>query len=89
MADKPEPVRVDLNGACAGRHILVDYDRLTVGVLEDLEGGRMRLIRSAVQALVVGGDLDVSEQAVRSWKLPVMSAVLDGIRAGMLPKVPS
>lgn len=49
--------RVDLTGALEGRHIMVDVDGLTIGVLVKLESNRITEVMAAVNSLVVGGDV--------------------------------
>jgi formylmethanofuran dehydrogenase subunit B len=52
-----EPIKVDLDGPLEGRHILIDPDELTLGLVEDLEGNRAAPMLDALSACIVGGDL--------------------------------
>ncbi len=50
-------IRVDLGGALAGKHVIVDDDALTMGALEDMQSQRVGDVLAAVASFIVGGDL--------------------------------
>jgi hypothetical protein len=54
-----ESIRVDLEGALKGQHVLLDPDELNVGFLEDIETGSIRTSMDALSRCIVGGNLIV------------------------------
>jgi hypothetical protein len=72
---------VTLGGALEGRSISVDEDRLTVGMLEDLEGGSVKGTLDALSGCVLPGDIigqDV-RGSIRNLKPSEFKAVLEAV----------
>jgi hypothetical protein len=82
-----EIVPVTLSGPLAGKQIMVDLDRLTIGTLEDMESQRVTVVKAAICSLIVGGDLgdDVSA-ATRKLKPGEFGALVDGVLGAIRPK---
>lgn len=49
--------RFELDSALAGRHVLIDTDECTIGVLEDMQSGNIPLTLDAFSRVIVGGNL--------------------------------
>lgn len=84
-----EPIRVDLSGALAGFHLLLDPDGLTFGFLEDLQGDKARDVLNALSSCIVGGELPkgTDRAGLRALKHPEIIAVMEGINtAYAVPK---
>lgn len=85
MAD----VRVDLDGALEGRHVLIDPESLTWGVLEDLESGKHARMLDAVASCITGGDLPhgTDRDGLRRLKAGEVPALMKGVgQAFQAPK---
>ena len=84
-----EPVRIELDGALKGHHILVDVDGLTIGTLEDMESGKVSRILDAIMPLLMGGDLPggTGRDGLRRLKLDEFKAVIDSLAGILSPKV--
>jgi hypothetical protein len=78
-------ISVTLSGALAGAVIEVNGDGLTMGMIEDLQGGTAGLMLDAVASVIVGGDLPHGADRAGLRRLtPVQfAAVCEGI-AGCL-----
>ena len=76
-----EPMRVELTGPLAGRHVLVERRRLTGGFVEDVQSGDAKLILDAVSRAVVGGDLPdgTDRAALRELPLDELNVVLEAV----------
>lgn len=78
MADA---VRVDLKGALEGRHLMVDPDEVTLGLLEDIQAPGWKMTIDALAGCIVGGDLPrgTDRDGLRRLTLPGYNAVVDGV----------
>lgn len=84
-----EPIRVELEGALAGHHVLLDPDALTWGMLEDLESGKHLRMIDAVVGCLVGGDLPhgTDRDGLRKLKVAEVPALMKGVgEAFQVPK---
>jgi hypothetical protein len=52
-----DTVRVELNAPLAGKHVVLDPDELTFGLIEDLQSGQAAAMLDGLAAAIVGGDL--------------------------------
>lgn len=77
----PEVLRVDLSGALAGHHILIDSDELTFGLLEEIQSGAAAKILTAVAIAIVGGDLPKGNDraGLRQLRVGEMKSVITGV----------
>lgn len=69
---------VQLGGPLAGHSIHVDEDRLTIGMLEDLESGTVKGTIDALSTCIIGGDAVTGD--VRQW---IRSLKSDGFKAAL------
>ena len=53
-----EPISVALGGDLEGRTILVDPQRITMGLLEDIQQNNATIMIDAIVATLAGGDLE-------------------------------
>lgn len=76
-----EPIRIDLEGALAGHHILLDPDALTWGMLEDMESGKHAAMIDAVSRCIVGGDLlhGTDRDGIRRLRPAQVTALIEGV----------
>lgn len=74
-------IRLELEGALAGRHVLVDPDALTFGLVEDLQSGRAGAMLDSLASAIVGGDLPrgTDRAGLRALTPVQMQAVIRGI----------
>lgn len=77
----PETIRVDLDAPLSGRHILVDPEQLTFGLLEDLQSERASIILDTLASCITGSDLPhgSDRQGLRRLKPAEMKAVMQGV----------
>jgi hypothetical protein len=81
-----EGIRIELTGALAGHHIVVDSDKLTMGFLEDLEGPTVRHILDSTAGAILSSDIPGAstqaemQLAVRNMKRPAFMALVAGIK---------
>lgn len=70
-------ITVPLSDALEGHHLLIDEDRLTFGLLEDLQGERIDAVLDSLAGVIVGGDLPkgTDRQALRNLPIKQMRAV--------------
>lgn len=75
------PIRLDLTGPLAGRHVLVNLDALDTGVLEDLQSGQFAKILDIFERLLVGGDLPhgIAREGLRKLKLRELNALISAL----------
>jgi hypothetical protein len=52
-----EPIRVDLEGALKGQHVLLAPDELNIGLIEDVQSGSVKFQIDAITRAIVGGNL--------------------------------
>lgn len=78
---KAENLRIELNGALEGRHILVAPSALTIGLLEDLQSGEFGTIMDGLAAAIVGGDLPQGSdrKGLRALTVTEFHAVCGGV----------
>lgn len=76
-----EPIRVELDGALAGRHVLVDPKKLTAGALEDMQDNNVGMILDGLSRVLVGGDLPqgTDRAGLRELVSEELFAVLKGV----------
>jgi hypothetical protein len=74
--------RVELTGALEGKYVSVNADALTIGVLEDLESGRLATVRAAVEALIAETDVP----PLRDLTVPEFTSLIEGLRSVINPK---
>jgi hypothetical protein len=53
-----EPISVAVGGDLEGRTILVDPQRITMGLLEDIQQNNATIMIDAIVATLAGGDLE-------------------------------
>lgn len=77
----PATARLDLTGALAGRHIVVNLDELDTGVLEDLQSGRFAKILDIFERILVGGDLPhgIAREGLRKLKLRETTVLIEAL----------
>ena len=76
-----EPIRLNLHGALAGRHVLVDTTKLSNGDLTSLKGDNRGVVAAAVSAVLVGGDLvhGVDAEGLKQLTLTELTALIQGV----------
>jgi hypothetical protein len=76
-------VRIDLEGALAGSHILVDPEAITFGLLEDVQVGDATRVLDGCAACIVGGDLPfgTTRDGLRRLSMRRFEALATGIVA--------
>lgn len=78
-----EPIRLDLHGPLARRHVLVDATKLSGVDLASLKGSNKVAAASTLSILLVGGDLPhgVDEEGLTQLTLTEMAALIQGVTA--------
>ncbi|MHB1004931.1 MAG: hypothetical protein ACYC3S_04720 [Chloroflexota bacterium] len=78
-----EPTRLNLHGALAGRHVLVDMTKLGNGDIASLKGANVGAVAAALSAVLVGGDLahGVDEEGLKQLSLTEMAALIQDVTA--------
>ena len=81
MPEKLEPVRVNLEDALAGYHVLLDEDQLDIGLLEDIQSPQWKATIDGLSRCIVGGDLPygATRDGIRRLKLSQLRALLRGV----------
>ena len=76
-----EPIRVDLADALAGKHVLIDHDELTVGLVEDLQSREAKALLDSLAAVIVGGDLarGTDRAGLRRLRIAECAALTSGV----------
>lgn len=74
--------RIELTGVMAGKHIIVDVDKLTVGTIEDIQSNQMATVRGAIEGLITGGDVG----PLRDLHLAEFHVVSDAVAGILNPK---
>lgn len=89
MAKASEPLRIELDGALAGHYLQVDPDGVTLGLLEDVQSGRIADVLDGLATCIVGGDLPhgTDRAGLRKLTLPQFGSVAAGLAGAMtVPK---
>ena len=85
-----EPRQIELDGALAGRHVMVNRQALTLGFLEDMQSQEAKLILDALAACIVGGNLPQGNNraGLRKLNMDELQALIVGVMAGItaIPK---
>lgn len=78
MADT---VKIDLEGALAGRHIVVDPDQLDIGLLEDIQSPKFADTLDGLARCIVNGNLPhgYDRAGLRRLKLAELQALVKGV----------
>ena len=75
---EPNLVRIELDGPLAGHYVVVDANKLDVGLLEDMESGSVATIRAALTNVMTECDLpgETMRDKVRGIKPKAFTAFL-------------
>ena len=82
-------IKVELAGALAGRHILIDRDGFTLGVIEDCQSDSIKVQREAIASVLRGGDLPggTAAEDLRKLKPTEWLALIKGVSGAVeVPK---
>jgi hypothetical protein len=84
-----ETMRVELDGALAGKHVILNADELTFGLVEDIQSNQASAVLDGLASVIIEGDLPkgCDRAGLRRLKPAEIAALLKGVgQSFQMPK---